>query len=257
MGENMKKIFLLLITVFVLLFSCAYDFADEAKMKSQILKHFRDIKNGTQSKKFKVLIDAGHQRKGNNEKESVGPGSGETKAKVSSGTVGVATGKNEYVLNLEVALKLQKKLQDNNYEVIMVRETHDVNISNKERATMANDANVDMVIRIHADGSENSSVSGYSVLIPGSDYIKDKQLLSNSRKFAEITDAQLKKLTGQKSRGVIVRNDLTGFNWLKVPGILIEMGYMSNANEDKLMSDSNHQDKIVNAIFNALEEYRK
>ena len=110
--------------------------------------------------KILVAVDAGHQQAGNPEKEPVGPGATEMKAKVSPGTRGAATGRPEYVLNLELALRLRDELRKRGYAVLMTRETHDVNLSNRERAEMANAARAAAFIRIHADGSEKEAENG-------------------------------------------------------------------------------------------------
>ena len=60
-----------------------------------------------------IVIDAGHQAKGNSEKEPIGPGATTEKPKVSSGTQGIKTKVPEYKVNLQVSLKLEKILTDN------------------------------------------------------------------------------------------------------------------------------------------------
>lgn len=107
-----------------------------------------------------IVIDPGHQSKGNYAKEPVGPGATDRKAKVSSGTQGKWTGVAEYKLNLEVSLQLRDALLAEGYNVIMIRETNEVDIANSERAAIANESNADVFIRIHANGSENQSAQG-------------------------------------------------------------------------------------------------
>ena len=113
-----------------------------------------------------IVIDPGHQAKGDSSKEPIGPGATETKAKVTTGATGISTKQKESELVLEVALLLEKALNQEGYNVIMTRTTNNVNISNQERATIANNANADAFIRIHADSYDNSSVNRNINIMP-------------------------------------------------------------------------------------------
>ena len=202
-----------------------------------------------------IAIDAGHQRHGDSSLEPNAPGSDVMKAKVTSGTQGVSTNVPEYMLNLDVALKLRDALLERGYRVLMIRETHDVTISNAERAELANTYQADIFLRVHANGSDDQSVSGTLTMAPsaGNPYVGDIAASSQSL-CALITDAICQK-TGFVNRGVLLTDTMTGINWCRMPVAIIEMGFMSNPYEDEAMQQDYVQDLIVAGIVEAVGTY--
>lgn len=210
----------------------------------------------TEEKEFIVAIDAGHQRHQNTGKEPNGPGSSTLKQKVSSGTEGRWSHLNEYELNLQVSLKLQSELEKRGYSVYMIRTTHDVNISNAERATMAANAGADIFIRIHANGADSSSVRGALMYMPSSSnrYLTSS-VIAGSQKLARNLLNSYCAATGLPNLGLLEGDDMTGINWAKMPVSIVEMGFMSNRTDDLYMASEAGQAAIVQGLANGVDSY--
>jgi N-acetylmuramoyl-L-alanine amidase len=61
--------------------------------------------------------------------------------------------------------------------------------------------------------------------------------------------------TGANNKGIIEREDLIVLNQTKMPAIIVECGFLSNENEEKLLLTDDYQNKIVDSIVDGLEEY--
>lgn len=193
-----------------------------------------------------ICLDPGHGITEATAQERVSPLSEETKAAYVSGASG--SSQSEEAVNLAVAQLTRARLEELGAQVVMTRQTEQATVSNIERAEIANDAGADLCIRIHADGADDPSVSGMSMQVPAGDLLGTPEIEAPSAQAAEIILQAVTEATGARSRGLTQRSDLTGFNWSEVPCILLEMGFLSNAEEDALLATEAYRQNIADGI---------
>jgi N-acetylmuramoyl-L-alanine amidase len=239
----MKNILFPIVVLF--LFSCHS--ANETK-------YLDNLNYSVLSDKY-ICIDPGHQQFEDTRLEPIAPGSPTMKYKCSSGTSGIVSKVPEYVVVLDISIKLRRLLESYGVNVVMTRDNHDVNISNIERAEIGNNSQSDIMIRVHADGSTDPYHNGFSVLVPAPRYIKDNFVITESRSAGSSILQGIVKYTGAKNNGIIERDDLTGFNWSKIPVVLVETGFMTNMQEDTLLNSDDYQNRIAHGIVDGLTAY--
>lgn len=204
---------------------------------------------------YVVVIDPGHQGRGDSTTEPNGPGSATMKARVAGGTHGTTTGVYEYELTLAISQQLQTELQNRGYTVYMTRTSHDVNISNMERAQYATSVGADIAVRIHANGAENASVSGAMALAPSSSNPYISYLSGSSWNLSQCVLNSYCQATGMHNQGVTGSDTMTGINWSTVPVTILEMGYMTNPTDDTNMENPSYQMQMVQGIANGIDAY--
>ena len=218
-----------------------------------------------------IVIDAGHGGK-------------------DPGAIGV-TGLQEKTVNLDITKKLGKLIESNlGIKVIYTRD-EDVFIPLWKRTKIANDSGGKIFISIHANASSNPNVRGFETFLlrPGKtqdaievaqrenavvameelyhEYEKlsnDKLILytmaqsafmEQSEFFAAEIQNELDKVLTSPNRGV----KQAGFHVLigaSMPNVLIEAGFLSNKNESKLLGKSSYRQKIAEAIFSSLVNFK-
>lgn len=202
-----------------------------------------------------IVIDAGHQLREDIGKESIGPGGAETEQKMDVGQVGVYTGQAEYDVTLAAALKLKAELEGRGYTVYLTRNNNAVNISNNERTQVANNLYADAYISLHSGYSEDAEIRGVGAVCQTAknSYVSD--LYSESKELcAQILEA-MAKTTENKKQEIRETDKLSAINWSKVPMALVEIGYLSNENDDRLLSSDQYHEKVAKGIADGLDAF--
>lgn len=204
-----------------------------------------------------ISIDPGHQAPSIDMSgtEPNGPGSNEMKTKATGGTTGRYTGVAEYELNLNISKQLRDTLQVMGYQVIMTREDNETAISNAERAILANDNHADIAIRIHANGSDDSGTNGALAMVGSANNPYVGNLYEDSNRLAQCILNNYCNSTGMKNLGIQITDTMTGINWSEIPVMILEMGFMTNQQDDENMQNADYQSKMVSGIVQGIEEY--
>ena len=199
-----------------------------------------------------ICIDPGHERTPDLSTERIGPGSDTYKIKDGGGTAGEAR------VVLDIGKKLRKILVRRGYDVVMTRTTMEFdrgNGGNIARAKFCNRHEAALMVRIHADGSNESGPHGARTLYPAWHKGWTGDILPESRVAAARMQKAYIAKTGAKDLGLQRRADLTGFNWANVPAILVETGFMTNPTEGAKLKTDRYQWKVAHGLANGTSAF--
>jgi N-acetylmuramoyl-L-alanine amidase len=181
--------------------------------------------------------------------EPVGPGSSVHKIKDGGGTPGEAP------VALAIARRTQALLEQGGYRVALTRSGPAYAAGNIARARFCNMRHAALMIRIHADGSTDSSQHGVKTLVPALHRGWTDDIYTQSIHAARKVQAAVAHSTGARDIGLVLRSDLTGFNWANVPVILVESGFMTNPVEGRLLRTSAYQLKVARGLTAGAEAF--
>lgn len=208
-----------------------------------------------QSNERIIMLDPGHSSVTTSDMEPIGPGASQMKQADTSGTHGEASGLMEYQLVFQICQKLRDQLIMNGYTVLMTRENNETAVTCRERAEAANIAGADIFLRIHADGSTDPQRTGAQTICINSDNPYHPELYPESRSLSENILLAYCQETGIANRGIWETDTMTGNNWAQMPATLLELGFMTNAEEDMKMASEDFQTLIIHGIVNGINNY--
>ena len=152
-------------------------------------------------------------------------------------------------------LLLKNILEQRGYQVVMTRTDNDTAISNKERAELVASQGAEICVRIHANGDDSSSVSGALTMCPSQQNPYVSSLYDSSNRLSQCIVDSYCAATGFQNRGIIYTDTMTGINWSTIPVTIVEMGFMTNQNDDLKMADSSFQQTMAEGIANGIDAY--
>jgi N-acetylmuramoyl-L-alanine amidase len=195
-----------------------------------------------------ICIDPGHGTPPaiGAQTEPIGPGSKVFKIKDGGGAHG------EAAVALGIGKRMRKLLLARGYRVAMTRTGPTIHLGdgngNIARAKFCNRRHAALMVRIHADGSTDRSLHGISTLVPAWHRGWTDDIYTPSLRAGRDVQKAVVASTGALNRGIVRRSDLTGFNWANVPAILVETGFLSNANDSRLLHTASYQQRVARGL---------
>ena len=159
----------------------------------------------------------------------------------------------EKTVNLSVARMLAAAITANypDIEVILTRDD-DKFIELEDRAALANNSDADLFISLHANYAENKEAFGTETWI----YDRARgQRDRQSKLFAKFVE-QFFELSGRKSRGIHKKSFSVLAN-TRMPAVLVELGFLSNSQEQNYLLSPEGQLDLTNSLFEAFGSYYK
>ncbi len=214
-----------IVTVKLLEGTSVYDVSHEKAVSFAFINE--NIRN-SENQKTLIVLDAGH-------------------GGTDPGASGKFTGAKEKDLTLKAVYALKAELELRGYDVALTR-TSDTKLELLQRTDFANEINAALLISIHYNAVDNTSVKGLEVL-----YYPEPT--GQREALAKILHSELISATGAKSRGIVKRPLLVVPRETKMPSALVEMGFITNKDEEQMVQQDAYLTVQVKAIATAIEKY--
>lgn len=174
---------------------------------------------------------------------------------IDRGAVSPINGLDEVDFNTPLSLKLRDKLEAAGATVIMIRDTEGpINMSLYERSVLTNNANADAFVEIHGDSAANAAAKGIGTWI----YTDNTRLTTAAQKdmrneFGSVMNQALANTTGQPA--YVKYGNFSVIRETEVPCVLVECGFLTNAEDAARLATDAYQEKLAQGIYNGLANY--
>jgi N-acetylmuramoyl-L-alanine amidase len=198
-----------------------------------------------------VCVDPGHQNAPGGEREPLGPGMDGYGSNAGGMAEGTVTRRRESIVMLECGFVIRDELLRQGATVVMTREIEEKRYSNLERDAVANDAGAHVMLRLHGDNNKSDKNRGFGIYYPvPSEYALAVADTDTYRSYGQaLLDALQTRKLGSINKATLDGTDrFVGNNWAKMPCFLIELGFMSNVQDDILLSTPAHQQDLAEGL---------